>query len=232
MVQRRPDLFRALIGANVLAPDPGNERYQQLLTWAREKQKTKIVRGLEHLGPEKHRWPAKDSLAFSKLAITASTDVPDMVYDLMLPALMYDPTLTMGDIRSLNKGMSVSLQALQPEYRLYDYDHLGQTIRCPSRLFRARAIASARRACTKILQFDPRTTEGSSPWRMLVTSSSSLTPTVSCRYCEPASSEFRTFTRQARGEELVVSPPSAVHNGCPVLRDDSRPCGLKDDRGC
>ena len=125
MVQRRPDLFRALIGANVLAPDPGNERYQQLLTWAREKQKTKIVRGLEHLGPEKHRWSAKDSLAFSKLAITASTDVPDMVYDLMLPALMYDPTLTMRDIRAFGRGMSVSLRVLQPEYENYDFASLG-----------------------------------------------------------------------------------------------------------
>lgn len=125
MVQHRPDLFRALILANVLAPDPENDRYRQLLVWAKERGKAKIVRALEGVGPEKQRWSAEDSLAFSKLAISASDDVPDMVYDLMLPALMYDPTLTMGDIRSFNKGMSVSLHALQPEYEQYDYDALG-----------------------------------------------------------------------------------------------------------
>src|SRR5699024_4539331 len=81
--------------------------------------------------PEKERWSAKGSLAFSKLAITASTDVPVMVYDLMLPASMYDPTLTMGDIRSFDQGSPVSLQAHQPEYELSAYDPLGSDYPLP-----------------------------------------------------------------------------------------------------
>lgn len=125
MVRRRPDLFLALIAANVLAPDPDDERYRQLLAWAQDTGKKKVVRALERVGAGHGRWSPEDSLAFSKLAIAASDDVPDMVHDLMLPALMYDPTLTMRDIRSFEKAMSVSLHALQPEYEDYDYAALG-----------------------------------------------------------------------------------------------------------
>lgn len=125
MVRRRPDLFRALVAANVLAPDPDDERYRQLLRWAQDAGKTRAVRALERVGADHRRWSPEDSLAFSKLAIAASDDVPHMVYDLMLPALMYDPTLTMRDIRSFDTAMSVSLHALQPEYEDYDYASLG-----------------------------------------------------------------------------------------------------------
>ena len=53
---------------------------------------------------------AGDSVAVSKAVIRVSRDVPDMVYDIMvydimLPALMYDPTLTMAGIRAIDRGM-------------------------------------------------------------------------------------------------------------------------------
>src|SRR5699024_7868709 len=77
MVKRRPDLFRALIAANVLAPDPDDERYRQLLARVQNAGRKKAVRTLQRIGAEQSRWSPQDSLAFSKLAIAASNDVPD-----------------------------------------------------------------------------------------------------------------------------------------------------------
>lgn len=131
MVRRRPELFGGFIATNVLAPDPHGERYRDLLASAQESNSTKAIRTLERIGPDQHRWSPEDSLAFSKLAIALSQDVPDMVYDLMLPALMYDPTLTMRDIRAFDEAMTTSLQVLQPEYQDYDYAALGHEYAVP-----------------------------------------------------------------------------------------------------
>jgi len=125
MVRRRPGLFRGFVAANVLAPDPDDERYSQILRWAQDSGRKRTVRALERIGSDHRRWSSADSLAFSKLALAASDDVPDMVYDLMLPALMYEPTLTMRDIRAFDRAMSVSLRVLQPEYEDYDFASLG-----------------------------------------------------------------------------------------------------------
>ncbi|KJZ70851.1 hypothetical protein HIM_09765 [Hirsutella minnesotensis 3608] len=131
MVKRRPDLFTTFMAANVLAPDPEHESFRIVHEHAQRRRDRRVLRDLQRIGPDPARWSPEESLRFSKLAIRASVGVPDMVYDLMLPALMYDPGLSMSDIRAFDRGMTKSLYALQPEYESFDFDALGYEYSVP-----------------------------------------------------------------------------------------------------
>ncbi|MEC3914451.1 alpha/beta fold hydrolase [Nocardia sp. CDC160] len=128
MAKRRPELFTAFIAANVLAPDPEHEGFRLVYERA---DRRRDRRALQRIGPDSTRWSPEESLRFSKIALRASVGAPDMVYDLMLPALMYDPELSMSDIRAFDRGMTVSLHALQPEYESFDFDGLGYDYAVP-----------------------------------------------------------------------------------------------------
>jgi pimeloyl-ACP methyl ester carboxylesterase len=82
-----------------------------------------------------------------------------MVYDLMLPAFMYDPTLSLSDIRAIDRGMTCSLSALQPEYSQFDFDALGWTYDIPYVVVQGAAdllspVAAARRHWERIVAPD------------------------------------------------------------------------------
>jgi pimeloyl-ACP methyl ester carboxylesterase len=131
MARRRPDLFAAYIAANVFAPTSAAESYRQTLAHARRSGDRRRVGTLESIGADPTKWRPQQTEDVSKFAIKASPGVPDMVYDLMLPALMYAPDLSMSDIRALDRGMKASLKALQPEYSHFDFDALGYDYALP-----------------------------------------------------------------------------------------------------
>lgn len=131
MAKRRPELFGSFIATNVLTHDSEGEGYRLVLERAERRRDARAIRDLHRLGPHPGLWSAQDSLTFSKIAIRVSEGVPDMVYDLMLPALMYCPDYSMADIRQLSKGMALALHELQPEYQAYDFDALGWDYEVP-----------------------------------------------------------------------------------------------------
>ncbi|NNC11098.1 alpha/beta hydrolase [Planctomonas sp. JC2975] len=131
MAKRRPELFSSYLAANVFTNESGDEGYGLVIEAAKRRGNRRAVRDLSRLGPHSRLWSPEESLAFSKTAITLSDGVPDMVYDLMLPALMYSPDYSMGDIRILEKGMTLALHELQPEYRDYSFDTLGWEYEIP-----------------------------------------------------------------------------------------------------
>jgi pimeloyl-ACP methyl ester carboxylesterase len=125
MAKRRPDLFIAFVVANVFAADSARDSHRLTREAARLRGDRRTLSRVDRIGPDPATWSPQDAETVSKAAIRVSPDVPDMVYDLMLPALMYDPTLTMADIRAIDRGMRQSLAALQPEYGKFDFDALG-----------------------------------------------------------------------------------------------------------
>lgn len=131
MAKRRPELFSAYVAANVLTNEAGDDGYKLVVEAAERHGDRRAIRDLQRLSPHSQRWSPEESLAFSKAAITVSEGVPDMVYDLMLPALMYSPDYSMRDIRQLSKAMAHALNELQPEYRDYDFDTLGWDYEIP-----------------------------------------------------------------------------------------------------
>jgi pimeloyl-ACP methyl ester carboxylesterase len=147
---RRPDLFSAFVATNLFAADGDAERWRVTRARAVESGDTRAVAELDAMGPDPHRWTADQAEGLNKRAAMATPDVPNMVYDLILPALLHDPTLSLSDVRAIDRGMRASTAALWPEYSRFDFDALGWAYDIPYVVVQGAAdlvspIAAARR---------------------------------------------------------------------------------------
>jgi len=131
VASRRPDLFSAFVAANLFAADSAAEGWRAVRAHAVASGDVRGVAELDALGPDPREWTPGQAEDVNKRAIKATPEVPDMVYDLILPALMYDPTLSLSDIGAINRGMQRSLATLQPEYSRFDFDALGWAYEIP-----------------------------------------------------------------------------------------------------
>ncbi|MEV6866063.1 alpha/beta hydrolase [Streptosporangium subroseum] len=131
MAKRQPELFAAYMAANVFTSESASESYRLTLERAEHRGDRRTVSELTLIGSDTAAWTPQQAEEVSKHAIKASVGVPDMVYDLMLPALMYAPDLSMADIRAIDRGMKSTLKALQPEYSRFDFEALGYDYALP-----------------------------------------------------------------------------------------------------
>jgi pimeloyl-ACP methyl ester carboxylesterase len=65
------------------------------------------------------------------MAVRISKQVPDMVNDLMLPALLSAPDYSMRDILAVIKGMEFSSEQLFEELISFDYSAIGCEFKLP-----------------------------------------------------------------------------------------------------
>lgn len=150
MAKQRPDLFYAYVGAEQnglpAALDRTYAMTKEALAGAGDK---KGFAFLDAMGSNKTRWTKQQFETMAKLAVKVSTTVPDMVYDLMLPALMFDPCLTMSDIRTIQSGMNFSMDQLFEEIKSFDLGRYGFDFEVPFFIFQGEGdiitpVASAR----------------------------------------------------------------------------------------
>jgi pimeloyl-ACP methyl ester carboxylesterase len=120
MASRRPDLFTAYVAANLFTPASRAESFRLTHEHAVRARNRKALATLDAIGPDVATWTPEQAETVSKLAISASTGAPDMVLDLMLPALMYSPDYSMADIRAIQRGMRLSLRALHGDIQAFD----------------------------------------------------------------------------------------------------------------
>jgi pimeloyl-ACP methyl ester carboxylesterase len=117
MARRAPEHFSCVVGANQLAPG------SRAASWARTREALRAagsrrpLRRLEALGADVSRWTAAEAEEVSKLAVDATPAVPHLVHDLMLPALMWSPGMSLRDIGPVHRSMTIARDALYPELR-------------------------------------------------------------------------------------------------------------------
>jgi pimeloyl-ACP methyl ester carboxylesterase len=58
-----------------------------------------------------------------------------MVYDIMMPALLFAPDYTMKDIKNVQKGMEFSMEQLFPQLVSFDFSALGYDFTIPFFIF-------------------------------------------------------------------------------------------------
>jgi pimeloyl-ACP methyl ester carboxylesterase len=58
-----------------------------------------------------------------------------MIFDLMLPALMYDNEYTMADIKLMNQGMEYAMEKLYYEILNFDFESVGFEFKIPFFIF-------------------------------------------------------------------------------------------------
>ncbi|WP_309104733.1 alpha/beta hydrolase [Microbacterium sp.] len=117
----RPDLVSAYIGVDQNSiPEAGDETYRLTLETLRRSGRAKGVRELERIGPGHRRWSQAEFDRIVRWAISADRGIPDMVMDVMFPAMMTSPLHTMRDIHDISTGIEDSMTALYRE--LVDFD--------------------------------------------------------------------------------------------------------------
>jgi pimeloyl-ACP methyl ester carboxylesterase len=133
MIKKSSALFFAYVGAEQNSPDTG--LFYRILKDYAKKHDKKAFMFLEKIGNDKKTWTKKDTEKVNKIAIKVDKNAPNMVFDLMLPALMYDQDLTMKDIQLLSKGMDYALEKLYREMINFNFDDVGYQFKIPLFIF-------------------------------------------------------------------------------------------------
>ncbi len=135
MIRKQPELFWAYVGTEQNSPNDRATAYQLIKEVAQKANDKKSLALLETMGNDPARWTPAQAQSMDELGIKLSTTVPNMIYDLMLPALMFDPTYTMNDIKNVQKGMEFSTGQLFKELMSFDVDALGYDVKVPFFIF-------------------------------------------------------------------------------------------------
>jgi pimeloyl-ACP methyl ester carboxylesterase len=153
MIQKAPQLFCAYIGAEQNSPDTG-VFYQTLIAYAQKRDK-KALQFLEKIGADKSAWTKADVNRVNRIAVRVDRNAPNMIFDLMLPAIMADSEYTMKDIQTMNRGMEYALENCYAEMVNFDFDGAGYQFKIPFFIFQGEhdvltPVADARRYLEKI----------------------------------------------------------------------------------
>jgi pimeloyl-ACP methyl ester carboxylesterase len=135
MIRQHPELFYAYGGANQNGPGGSEASYALTQEAAERVGDKKGLVALRAMGDNKSTWTYTQCLRMNKIAINASTSVPHMVNDLMLPALLFAPDYKMSDIQAVQKGMEYSAGQLFEEMKTFDFDALGYHFDIPFFVF-------------------------------------------------------------------------------------------------
>jgi pimeloyl-ACP methyl ester carboxylesterase len=115
MVEAASEVFDWFVAANQVGIESRAASWRESREALSKAGKRKAVAFLDRVGPDPRAWTAEQAEEVSKHAIAARPQVPDMVYDLMLPALMYTPDYTMRDIREIGQSMEIARDELYPQ---------------------------------------------------------------------------------------------------------------------
>jgi len=135
MIRQQPDLFWAYVGTEQNTSDHHLATYQLAKEAAKINNDRKGISMLKAMGDSPAAWTQEQVLTIDKLAIKNSKNVPDMIYDLMLPALMYSPDYTMNDIKAAQKSMEFVGGQLFKELMSFDLSAVGYEFKVPFFIF-------------------------------------------------------------------------------------------------
>lgn len=137
----RPDLLQAYVGTDqhAVAAESRRIAYANVLQILRRTGNRKGTRALERMPSDPAKWTQAQSRALDRWAVKADPDIPNMVTDVMLPAMMTSPLHTMADIRELNTGMTESARQLYPELAAFDARAVAPEFRVPLFVFQGAA---------------------------------------------------------------------------------------------
>jgi pimeloyl-ACP methyl ester carboxylesterase len=131
MAKQRPDLFWAYIGTDQNAPDPRHLSYQLTLEAFQATGNAKGVRLLEKIGSDPANYTRPDFAKLNQYIVKSIRGVPNMITDLILPAMLSSPEHRLKDIFDIIKGMKFSLEHLFDELVAFDFESVGRRFELP-----------------------------------------------------------------------------------------------------
>ena len=133
MIKKSPEHFLAYIGAEQNSPDTG--LFYKIIKEYAWKNDKRAFQFLEKTGSDKSTWTKEDVDRINRIAVKVDKNAPHMIYDLMLPAIMYDKEYSMKDIQTMSRGMDYALGKLYNEMVNFDFEELGFQFKIPFFIF-------------------------------------------------------------------------------------------------
>jgi pimeloyl-ACP methyl ester carboxylesterase len=117
----RPDLLHAYVGTDQnVGAESSRITHARTLDMLRRTGSRKGARALENMPTDPAEWTQAQFGALSRWAIKADPGIPNMITDVIFPAMMTSPLHTMADIREINSGITESMRQLYPELAAFD----------------------------------------------------------------------------------------------------------------
>lgn len=136
IARHRPDLLHAYVGTDQnTGPAADGLSYRLTLDRLREAGNIKGVKALEAIGPEPATWTKRQTDTLARWAIKADPAIPNMISDVILPALMSSPEHTLRDLYHLLKGMTESTSQWHDASAGFDPHTLGTDFAVPFFIF-------------------------------------------------------------------------------------------------
>jgi pimeloyl-ACP methyl ester carboxylesterase len=136
VIKRRPELFAAYVGTDQnVGADPEQLGQRLALESLRAAGNHKSVRALEGIGGDPTRWTLATFQQRNRLLVQSIRSVPNMITDIILPAMLASPEHDFRDLIDIFKGMSFSLERLYDEMVAFDVRTLGQRFELPFFVF-------------------------------------------------------------------------------------------------
>jgi pimeloyl-ACP methyl ester carboxylesterase len=136
MVQRRPDLFVAYVGTDQNTGVKAQAfSYQLTLDWLRAAGNTKGVKAVEKIGPDLTHKTPKEFTRLNQWILKANTTIPNMVTDIIFPAMLTSPGHSLRDLIDIIKGLNFSLDQLYDELMAFDAYKLTMRFEVPFFIF-------------------------------------------------------------------------------------------------
>lgn len=142
MAHRRPDLFSAYVGVDQNVGARSQDlSYQMTLEGLRALGNTTGVKAVERLGTRLDHLTPKEAQTLHTWTIKANPAIPDMIADIMLPAMLTSPDHSLRDISDIAKGLQFSDERLHGELQTVDLRALGMRFDVPFFVFQGEADA-------------------------------------------------------------------------------------------
>ncbi|MEH6938302.1 alpha/beta hydrolase [Bacillus sp. JJ664] len=135
MIKQRPDLFFAYVGTDQNCVDTDNLAYQLAIEALEKTGNTRNLDVLKKIGPDHTKWTMKEYDKRNQILVKTIKNVPNMIMDLMLPAMLSSPQHSIIDIIDILKGMKFSGDQLFNELMNFDYRSLGKEFSIPFFIF-------------------------------------------------------------------------------------------------
>jgi pimeloyl-ACP methyl ester carboxylesterase len=148
--RHRPDLLHAYVGTDQnTGPAATRLSYQLTLENLRAAGNTKGVKALESIGPERANWTGRQVTTLDRWTVKADPSIPNMLTDVILPAMIGSPEHTLRELGNIMKGMDETGRQWREEFAGYDAYALGTDFAVPFLLLQGDSDAVTPTAAAK-----------------------------------------------------------------------------------
>jgi pimeloyl-ACP methyl ester carboxylesterase len=132
LARYHPELLHAYVGTDQhTGPATRRLSHQITLDWLRHSGNTRAARAIEAIGTDPDAWTADQTDLLARWAVKANPTVPNMITDVVLPALIGSPEHTLGDLYQVTKGMAESMAQWNAQVTRFDPRCLGTDFAVP-----------------------------------------------------------------------------------------------------